>query len=95
MDLPSVDDIEAQSFTETQPANIPDSLPLPATNIANPQLPTTAEPPQTTNANEHHNGNAPAQQTADNSQVQRGMLTFPFHQLQAHSCARREPWRLF
>ncbi len=75
-------DIEAQtnSVTETQTAIIRD--PLPTTNTANTQLPTTAVPqPHATNTNQHHNGNPPAQQTADNSQVQRGMLTFPLHKL--------------
>ena len=89
-------DIEAQanSDTGTQPAIIPPS----PTNTENPQLPTsTAVPqPQATNANEHHNEDTPAQQTAaDDSQALRGMLTSRFHQLQSHSCARREPRRLF
>ena len=80
---PSVgSDIEAQinTVTETRSAITPD--PPPTTNTANPHLPTTADPqPQATNTNEHHNGSALAQQTADNSQVQRGILTFPFHKL--------------
>jgi hypothetical protein len=72
-------DIEAQanSLTEHQPAIVPDPLPPLPTNTANTQLPNTAMPePQATNTNENHNGNAPAQQTADNSQVQRG-IDFP------------------
>lgn len=78
MASPSVDpDIEAQinTVTGTQPAIIPNP---PPPNTANLQLPTTSDPrPQTTNTNEHHGGNAPAN-TPGNSQVQRSMLTFPF-----------------
>ncbi len=82
MASPSPDlDIEAQtiSVAETQSAII--ANPPLTTNTASPQLPTSsADPqPQATNTNQHHNGNPPAQQTADNSQVQRGMLTCTFH----------------
>ncbi len=83
MASPSVGpDIEAQdnSVTETPPAII--ANPPPNTNTANLHLPTSADPqPQATNTNENHNGNALRQQNADNSEVQRGMLTFPFHKL--------------
>src|SRR6266702_6978109 len=81
MASPSQDlDTEAQtnSVTETQPAII--ANPPPTTNTTSLQLPTSADPlPQATNTNQHHNGNPPAQQTADNSHVQRGMLTCTFH----------------
>ena len=74
---------------DPQPAIAPDPPPALPTNTSNPELPTTAVPqPQATNESEHHNGNAPAQQTAENSQGQRGMSTFLFHQLQSHSCTR-------
>ena len=75
-------DIEAQaiSITETQPAIIPNSSP--ATNTVNNQLPTAADPqPQSTSINEHNNGNAGTKQTVDHSEVQHGVLTFPFHKL--------------
>ncbi|KAI9436546.1 hypothetical protein BJY52DRAFT_1179346 [Lactarius psammicola] len=68
----SVDpDVEAQnSVTETHPAII--ANPPSTTNPANPQLPTSADPqPPAKNTNENQKGNAPAPQTADNSQVQR------------------------
>jgi hypothetical protein len=83
MASPSPDlDIEAQTNSVTEPAIIPDPLPLPATNTANPQLPTTPDPqPQATNTKQYHNENAPAQQSAENSEVQRGLLTFMFHKL--------------
>ena len=100
MASPSVDpDIEGQPyrFAETQDAIILDPLPPPITITENLQLPTSAVPRhQATDANEHYDGNTPARQTvADNSQVQRGMLTFPLHQSQSHSYVRREPRRLF
>jgi len=83
MASPSVGpDIEAQinALTEAQPAHI--ANPPPTTNTANPQLPTSADPqPHASNTNQHHNGNGPAQQTTDNSEIQRGMLTFPFRNL--------------
>ena len=79
-------DIEAQinSVMEIQPTIMePDPLPQPTANTATPQLPTSAVPQsQIPNVNQHHNGNSPAQQIADNSQVQRGRLIFPLHQSQ-------------
>ena len=73
-------DIEAQAndSTETGPESIPVSPPS-----ANPQLPTTPEPPvQDTNTSQHHYENA-ARKTTDNSRVQRGILIilFQFHKL--------------
>jgi hypothetical protein len=87
MASPSVDpDIEAQvnSVTETQPPIIPN--PPPTTNaadplaeqVAEPQLPTTADADaqlQDTNNNQGQYGSPPVQQPPDNPQVQRGMLT--------------------
>ena len=98
--IPCLDlDVEAQtnSVSETQPAMIPDPLLPPSTpNTVNPQLPTTADlQPQTTNTDQYHNENSPAQQAAENSEAQRGLFSFPFHQLQSHSCIRRELRRLF
>ncbi|KAH9030925.1 hypothetical protein EDB85DRAFT_2115634, partial [Lactarius pseudohatsudake] len=72
MSSPSVDpDIEAQTngVTENQPAIILN--PPPTTSPANPQLSTIGDQPQATNTNQYHNGDAPAQQTAENTQVQR------------------------
>ncbi|KAH9031274.1 hypothetical protein EDB84DRAFT_171890 [Lactarius hengduanensis] len=75
-EMASPSDIEAQanasSVTKTQPAII--TNPSPSANPANPQPPpaTSADPqPQATNTSKHHDGNAPAQQTADDPEVQR------------------------
>ncbi|KAH9059676.1 hypothetical protein EDB87DRAFT_754431 [Lactarius vividus] len=63
--MASPSDIEAQTNNVTRPAIV---------NPANPQPPpaTSADPQsQATNTNRHHHGNAPAQQTADDPEVQR------------------------
>ncbi len=90
MDPPKVDvDIEAQTQARAQIKDIPETPkiatnedPTPAPNTANPQFPTNADPqPHAMGLNEIPNWNTPAPKTAYNSEVQRGISTFPFHNL--------------
>ena len=72
--MSSPSDLEAQidNFSATQ-------NPPPITDTATPQLLSSVGPqPQLVNADQRRNGNPPTQQSAGNSQAQRGTLTFFF-----------------
>jgi len=88
MDPPKVDlDIEAQ--TQAQIKDIPETpkmatneVPPSTPNTANPQPPTNADPhPHAVGLNEIPNWKTPAPKTTYNSEIQRGISTFPFHNL--------------
>ena len=73
-------DLEAQTSGSTKP--LPPAAP--PTNTPNPQPPATSSAVpqlQATNTSGPHNENPPAPQITNNSAVQRGTLTFPFHNL--------------
>jgi hypothetical protein len=76
-------DLEAQKSGATVP--LPTTIELkddPPTNTANPQPLSSADPQlQVIKINEHPSGNRPAPQTANTSEVQRGMLTLPISRL--------------
>ena len=89
MDSPKVVDIEAQTQAQAQIKDIPET-PKIATNEDHPLAPSTSNPQPPTNAdlqphamglNEIPNWKTPAPKTTYNSEVQRGISTFPFHNL--------------